>query len=369
MMSLHTLSSIPDTRPYPKEMNKNDLLAYADTLVRAESSARIKLAEEQLHGELAQMLANRHYLGFSVALSLAPSAAHYRILWQALIAQLSAQNTQIQWLALPVVLVCGANTQRTLPSELPLAPMKAILTKNPLFAPLNQAHWLPFWLDSAKLSDIDAGTWFAAKEEADCHTLAATFQAPHLSIEAGQSVHVVYALCYGAANLRDLANRATGEMALPLMQVFQEAFNAEGLTTFANPLPLDIPAAALATGSAMRQRMACDVFVANAIRSIRLQYPRVGVVIAAGQNGVLYFSFQPQESDSTVPSLTFTWHLAAGEEIGEVVHNLLDLLIECHVEHVRILTRIVGEEGMPHYLQAAQEGFNPFFDQTRTFNA
>lgn len=369
MNSIKKPFSIPDTRPYPSEINKNDFLVHADTLLQAASPARIKLAEEQMRGELAQMLENNHYLGFSVALSLAPSAAHYRVLWQALIEQMNAQKGQIQWLALPVVLVCGANHNTTLSTTLPLSEIKAVFASNPLFSPLNNAHWLPFMVDGAVLSNIDAGTWFAAKEEAACKALFSRFQAADIDIQSGQSVHVLYAICYGEEHLCKLAARATGEMALPLMQVFQAAFNSASNTIFANPLHLNTPIAALCEGSAMRQRMACDVFIANAIRAIRLQHPRVGVVLASGEDGVLYIGLQTQEANNALPPQIFTWHLAAGEEIGEVVQNILDLLHECQVEHVRILPRVFKQENLPTYAQAINEGFNPFFDQQRTFDA
>ena len=80
------------------------------------------------------------------------------------------------------------------------------------------------------------------------------------------------------------------------MQVWQTSLTRPGLTLFANPLAPASPLHALTEGSHMRTRMAMDVFAANAIRAIRLQSPRVGVVMAAQQGGKILFGFNATDS-------------------------------------------------------------------------
>jgi hypothetical protein len=153
------------------------------------------------------------------------------------------------------------------------------------------------------------------------------------------------------------------EAALPLMQVWQQALTQSGLTLFANPLQPATPLAALTEGSHMRQRMALDVFAANAIRAIRLQSPRVGVVMAAQQGGTLLFGFNATDGAFEVAEQVFAWPLSPVERIETVQQDFLDLMVECQVEHIRLLHDALPERTeLPTYAQALNlPGHNPLF--------
>ncbi|MFV2030723.1 conjugal transfer protein [Neisseria sp. S1] len=361
----HTL---PDTRPYPTDPVKNDLLLYADQIVRSNSGAQRKLAEESLRAGIYTMLNQNHYLGLSVAMSMAPDAERYRALLNGLDETLQAKtDEEVQWFAMPVVLVAGNNQNLVLNLDTPSVEISACLANYPSLRPLAQATWLPKLIQAQELAAIKAGQWFQAKQNTVvAEQFAAALPQHNLNIEAGQSVHVVFALGYGNKNIQTALNQNLREAALPLMQVWQEALKYPGLTLFTNPLAPATPLHAITEGSHMRLRMALDVFAANAIRAIRLQSPRVGVVIAAQEGGNLLFGFNATDSQFELQPQVFSWPLSPAEKIETIRQNFLDLMLECRVENIRQLDHPISEqEELPGYAAALKlPGFNPLFAES-----
>ncbi len=362
-----TRHTLPDTRPYPAEPVKNDLLLYAGQIAAAAGGAQRKLSEESLQAAIHGMFEQNHYLGLSVAMSMAPDAATYQALLNGLDQVLHAKtDSECQWFALPVVVVAGSNQPATLSTHTPIAELTACLANYPHTRILTQAVWLPELIRAEDLAEVKAGDWFAAKQNAEAAAaFAATLPARALNVEAGQSVHVLYALGYGDATLSSALGNNLKDAALPLMQVWQQALAQPGLTLFTNPLTPNTPLAAIAEGSHMRLRMALDVFAANAIRAIRLQSPRVGVVMAAQQGGKLLFGFNATDSAFEVQPQVFSWPLSPVERIETVQQNFLDLLVECQVENIRLLHDPLPEHAdLPTYAQAQNlGGHNPLFAQ------
>ncbi|MDO5068756.1 MAG: conjugal transfer protein [Neisseria zoodegmatis] len=356
---------LPDTRPYPTDPVKNSLLTYATQIAGSTSSAQRKLSAESLQAEIYMMLQQNHYLGLSVAMSMAPDTESYRALFNSLDDTLQAKSDdEIQWFALPVVLVAGCNQAQTLPLDTPAVELCACLADYPHLRELIHATWLPKLVRSSDLAAINAGKWFAAKQsEAAAQALAAQLPQADLDIPQNQSVHVVFALGYGKKNLQTALNPNLGEAALPLMQVWQTSLTRPGLTLFANPLAPASPLQALTEGTHMRTRMAMDVFAANAIRAIRLQSPRVGVVMAAQQGGKILFGFNATDSAFELANQVFTWPLSPADRIEIIQQNFLDLIVECQVENIRLLHEALPEDAeLPTYAQALNlPGHNPLF--------
>ncbi|MDO4997506.1 MAG: conjugal transfer protein [Neisseria sp.] len=359
---------LPDTRPYPSDPVKNELLLHAASIAQSNSKAQTQLASETLQARIFEMLQQNHYLGLSVAMSMAPDSASYSALFHALDSVLAAKTEdEVQWFALPVVVVAGCNQASDLPLNTPDAALSACLENYPHTRAFSHAQctWLPKLIPAAQLAAIDAGTWFAAKQNAQAAAqFANTLQtAESLHIEAGQSVHVLFALAYGSANIQPFLGKNLQDAALPLMQVWQENLKTAGLTLFTNPLSPASPLNALNEGNHIRLRMALDVFSTNAIRAIRLQSPRVGVVLAAQEGGRLLFGFNATESQFELLPQVFAWPLSPMERVEIVQQNFLDLLAECQVENVRLLHDALPEGAeLPNYAQALQlAGHNPFF--------
>lgn len=356
---------LPDTRPYPETPVKNNLLLHASNLVHSTSAAQRKLSAESLQTEIRGMFQQNHYLGLSVAMSMVADAESYTILFDNLTTVLNAEkDEESQWFAMPLVLVAGCNQDQTLPLDVPAAALFAVLENHPHLRAFNQATWLPFTVSSTALSQINAGQWFEAKQNAAAAAqFAAQFTPSELQIPAGQSVHVVFALGYGDKKLQASLNQNLLKAGLPLMQVWQEALTRPGLTLFVNPLAPDAPLPALTNGSHMRQRMAMDVFATNAIRAIRMQSPRVGVVVAAKAGGLIQFGFNATDSAFEIAPQVYTWTLSPTDNIAVILQNFLDLMAECRVEHVYILHDAIPENSeLPTYAQALKStGHNPFF--------
>ena len=355
---------LPDPRPYPADPVKNELLLHAEAVAANRSRAQSKLSGDTLHSLIFQMLQSRHLTSLSVALTMAPSDAVYRALWQAMEQTLRpAAAEETGWLALPVVLVAGCNQAVALPAALDAAALHAKLAEFEPTRHLAQTVWLPALLIAEQISRIKLEQWFAAKQSraAAEQFAAAQTGAAEIAIPSGQSVHVVYALGYNAPE----APGKLGQAALPLMQYWQERFALPGLTLFANPLDPAAPLEAIRNGSHTRQRMALDVFAANAIRAVRLQSPRVGVAVAAQEGGQIVFSFSATDNSYGLVPQTFRWQLSPTDSVDTVVQNFLDLMAECQVEHIRLLRDILPENAaMPDYPQALElNGFNPLFSE------
>lgn len=358
---------LPDTRPFPTDPVKNDLLLYATQIAHATSNAQRTLATEQLRAKLHEMLAQNFYLGLSVAMSMAADETIYTALMNALTDVLNAKNNdEVQWFAMPVVVVVGAKQAAQIHTKIDTQQLANGLANNAEFADLAQATWLPHLIRADEFAQIKADKWFNAKQNIQAaQQFAESLPAHELSVAADQSVHVLYALGYGEAKLAACLGRHLRETALPLMQVWQQLLATQGLTLFTNPLSPNAPLAALADASHMRLRMALDVFAGNAIRAVRLQSPRVGVVMAAQEGGNLLFGFNTTDQAFELPKLTFTWHLSPRENIGVVQQNFLDLMADCQVEHVYQLHDVLPENAELPTFAAAQKlaGHNPFFAQ------
>lgn len=356
---------LADTRPYPETPVKNNLLLHASNLAHSTSAAQRKLSAESLQTEIRGMFQQNYYLGLSVAMSMVADAESYKVLLDNLTTVLNAEKEEeSQWFAMPLVLVAGCNQDQTLPLNVPTATLFAVLENHPHLRAFNQATWLPFLVPSTALSEINAGQWFEAKQNPEAAAqFAAQFRPSELQIPSGQSVHVVFALGYGDKKLQDSLNQNLLKAGLPLMQVWQEALAQPGLTLFVNPLSPDTPLSALTAGSHMRQRMAMDVFSTNAIRAIRMQSPRVGVVVAAKAGGQIQFGFNATDSAFEITPQVYTWTLSPTDNIAVIQQNFLDLMAECRVEHVYMLHDVVPENSeLPTYAQALKStGHNPFF--------
>ena len=357
---------LPDTRPYPQSPIKNHLLLNAYQLAHNSSSASRKLSAGQLQTEIRTMLSQNHYINLSLAMTMAPDVGTYTSLIQSVGEVLKAENdNEAQWFALPVVLVAGCKKEQTLPLTLPTEALFACLQNYPNLRALTQnTQWLPYLVQSTDLSSVTPGEWFQAKQNDEAAgAFLQKFEYKPLVLPEGQSVHVVYALGYGDKSIQTALGLNLQQAGLPLMQVWQEHLALDGVTLFTNPLSPNTPLDTLTEGSHTRQRMAMDVFATNAIRAIRMQSPRVGVVAAAKADGKLQFSFNATDSAFEVVPQTFTWELASTDNIAIVQQNFLDLMAECRIEHLYLLHNPLGEnENIPTYAQALKlEGHNPFF--------
>ncbi|XXQ68712.1 conjugal transfer protein [Neisseriaceae bacterium B1] len=359
-----TQKTLPDTRPYPTDPVKNDLLLYAKQIAHS-SGATQKLAQENLLAQVNQQFTQRHTLGLSVAMSMAPDVESYCVLMDSTASALDAKtDDEIQWFALPVILVSGSKQAHTLTSETPINAINQVLGNYPHLRILTQATWLPNLIRADDFSHIKPESWYAAKRDSQAAAeFAAKLPQHTLTLPKDQSVHVLYAVGYGERSIQAALGQNLREAALPLMQAWQTHLVQTGLTLFTNPLNPNNPIQALADARFMRLRMALDVFAANAIRAVRLQSPRVGVVMAAQQGGKLLFGFDAAESVYSLQNQIFTWELSPRDNIASIQQNFLDLMTDCQVENLYLLHDALPENAaLPNYADAHKlAGHNPLF--------
>ncbi|EFE48468.1 hypothetical protein NEIELOOT_02825 [Neisseria elongata subsp. glycolytica ATCC 29315] len=154
---------LPDTRPYPAEPVKRELLMHAEQAARG--GAQGKLAAEALRAQIYGMLSQNFYLNLSVALSMTPSEAAYGTMMAALNDVLQAKtDEEIQWFALPVILVAGCKQAAALTAAAPAPELSACLANYPHTRALSRATWLPQLFTAGQISEINAGQWFKAKQ-------------------------------------------------------------------------------------------------------------------------------------------------------------------------------------------------------------
>lgn len=354
---------IQDPRQYPATPPGNELLRHASMMLHASNAADKSLSASELQAAINRMLAEDHFLGLSVALSMVPNQATYQTIWQALNKSLVPQNEQqVQWFALPIIVVVGTQQEANLNPQTPVAAINECFKTHDVTAHADAIHWHPELLSATSLSAIKASQWYQAKEDTTAaQALLDALPASVLYAPQGQSVEVVYALGYTQAATTLPLGSALRQAALPLMQVFNEHFKQAGCTIFANPLPPYPVFNAMVEGGKMRLQMALDVFAGNAIRAVRLQSGRVGVVIAPQEGGNLMFTFNATESNYGLPEQVFAWPLSPLDNMELILQNFLELLVECQVEHVRLCQDIVPlDAALPSYEEALKgQSVNP----------
>ena len=150
-------STLPDTRPYPATPVKGDLLLYAGQIAHAKTGAERKIAQETLCTKIAEMFAQRHPLWLSVAMSMSPDPETYIALMDGIDEVLRAKtDDEVQWFALPVVVVAGTKQPAPLPESCPAAELCAVLENYPALRPLSHAQWLPQLLRADDFAQITA---------------------------------------------------------------------------------------------------------------------------------------------------------------------------------------------------------------------
>ncbi|SUA24045.1 Uncharacterised protein [Neisseria gonorrhoeae] len=232
--------TLPDTRPYPQNPIKNHLLLNAYQLAHNSSQASRKLSSGQLQTEIRGMLEQNHYINLSLALTMSPDAGTYAALLSSVNAVLDCEKEgEVQWFALPVVLVSGCKKERAIEMKLPTEALFACLQNYPHLRALTQeTQWLPYLVHSSDLSAVAPDEWWRAKQNTEAAAQHLRRFAPRpLLLPEGQSVHVVYVLGFGSGKVQAALGQNLLQAGLPLMQVWQEILHRKALRC----LPIRFP--------------------------------------------------------------------------------------------------------------------------------
>jgi hypothetical protein len=352
---------IADPRVFPEHIDAvhAPLLELASASLAASSSARA----DEIDGILVKALAERVGRGDGLLLAelfaAAPSGALARHLWRRLIAAwreasraAAGEGVAATLFALPVVIVAGSQ-----PGAAALA-LAGILQDCDRIAAILQEHGAlagnrTFALASA-LATADAvdvprlPTLLGWQRQALAGGGGGRDLAPTpIAVQAGQEgVHLRFLIGTAlAAPTVDLLGTAdTTRWVMPLAQELARQLAVPGATVLALPRAPLSPPAALQQGRAAQRAVGAQLFASNAIRRLRASVGEPSAVISAHRcpaapgGGELRLSlssvFDPRKAEG------FRCPLFPGDTAGDVAVMLIELLRDCRVVDVRVLSGI-----------------------------
>mgnify|MGYP001762754730 len=114
------------------------------------------------------------------------------------------------------------------------------------------------------------------------------------------------------------------------------------------------PLTGLIHGVYMRNKMALELYAAQAIYSLKLNHQPVAVVVASRLGGSLEIDFQ-SIADSTL-HFNYSWQLLPADCLDQIIDELCQLLDECKVDRQRLLKLPLDyEEPIPTYEKSLQQ--------------
>jgi hypothetical protein len=288
----------------------------------------------------------------------APSGAVARHLWRRLVAAWDeaaasgCDTVRATLFAMPVVIVAGqsaAGPETQVEGVLPdSARLRGILLDhgalggNRSFGIANVLA-APDAIDVARLPELL--TWTQIGDGA-LAALRAIEPAP-LQVAGGeQAVHLRFligtALAAPGASL--LADARVGSWGVPLAQEIARQLATTGVSALALPRAPRSPLLALQEGRAAQREVGAQLFASNAIRRLRASVGEPAATISAHRcatapgGGELRLSLS--SAFDTRQAEGFRCPLFPSDSVGDVAATLLDLLHDCRVTEVRVLSGV-----------------------------
>lgn len=350
---------LPDPRTFPPAEAASAEARVLHALAAASLSAETGVVAHAFDADLASRVGALVDAGDGAALARAlaesPSSAVYRHLWRAVASHVErAHEAGIGpvLFALPVVVVTAAegDAEHVLDAVI-AAPgdLAAILVEHRALGGNRQ-----FALSGALCSAdaIDIGAMPALMRAASLQGPGVGFApldlapAPLAAVPGGERVHLRFvAGCALAASVRAIAGDAgVGKWGIPFTQALSRALARPGVSLVAMPrAPQSLPAA-VATGRGVQREASAALFASNAIRKLRASVGEPVAVLSAHRvpgapaGGELRLSLSsplaPRDAEG------FRCPLHPLDRVADVATMLADLLRECRVGDVRVLSGI-----------------------------
>lgn len=302
-----------------------------------------------LHADLVAALVARDVRALVDALDTAPSAVCQRQLLRGIDAAWAdpavdaGASLVAHGFALPVVLVAASDTPVALPMVLAepgqvialmqehgaLAGNAAIALANALAGQAQVgvgalAQWLD-WRDAAS-----AANTLRDVAHAPLH-IAGKQEGAHLRFLVGSALAAPGASLFGRTG--------AGSLATPLARHLSAAFAAPGLQLLALPRAPEPPVAALRSGQLAQREVALGLFASNAIRTLRANFGEPSAVVSAhgtADGGELRVSLSSVFGERDAEG--FRCPLFAYDRIDDVVSAIADLLRECRLVDIRVIS-------------------------------
>jgi hypothetical protein len=250
--------------------------------------------------------------------------------------------------AVPVCIVAGATTTeptrvvvdgvlRDIDALVALLQTNGALAGNRSFALANVLVGARA-IDVSKLGQLRAASGLDAPPP--------TLEPAPLEVHAGESVHLRFLIgrAIGAAGVDVLRDTGVGRWGLPLARALNEQLRTPGVSLVALPrAAMPIPAA-LDVGRAVQRDISAELFASAAIRALRAGVGEPTAVISAHASadapggGELRVSLSSPLSPRDASGFRCPIH--AGERVDDVATMLVDLLRDCRVTDIRLLSGI-----------------------------
>lgn len=306
---------------------------------------------------LREHLAGRGETTLAALFEDAPSVAVHRHLWRLLVTRALVGDSvdaglAVRWFAIPIVLVAGVAGAEVACVRVPavLKSASAIrellrehgaLGGNETFA-LANALVAADAIDLAELPRLVQ----AATRLSDGNALAAPDLAPAAIEVRGEAAHLRFivgtAIAAPGAGLFDAQH--TGSWGAAIARTLMADLATPGVSVLALPRPaLSLPAA-VAHGRAAQREVAAQLFASNALRQLRASVGEPAAVISAHAasdapgGGELRLSLSSPLSPRDAQG--FRCPLFAGERVHDVATMLVDLLRDCRVTDVRVISGV-----------------------------
>jgi hypothetical protein len=353
----------PRTFSEPAEPSHAPLIELAEASLAAISAARADAIDRTLTAALAERLESGDALLLAALIAAAPSVAIARQLWRRLIdawglasRRSAAGGVAATLFAVPVVVIAG--TQSTVDIPVPVPRIAGVLSDTSRLAAILLEHRALAGNESFGLADalvaadaVDIPRWsellawqrLVGRRESVERDLP---PAP-IAVQPGQqSVHLRFLIgtTLAASEVDVLAATVGAGWAMPLAKELARQLALPDVSVLALPRAPQSPPAALQQGRAAQREVGVQLFASNAIRRLRAAVGEPSAVISAHRSvaapggGELRLSlsspFDPQQAEG------FRCPLFPTDQVGDVASMLVDLLRDCRVADVRVLSGV-----------------------------
>jgi hypothetical protein len=361
LTTLTTATDIADPRVFPERVEAAFALHVerAAASLASSSASGAENCDALVASDMAHALNAGNAMWLAGLLAAAPSAAIARQLWRQLVSawEQTTHSEQgavgVTLFAMPIVIV-AARADDAAPSRLEGAlpdsgRLRAILLEHGALAG-NRSFALANGLAASDAIDVprlpDLLTWTRLPDATGKAPLHAVEPAPIQLIAGEQTVHLrfIVGTALAAPGAPLLADSRVDGWGVPFAQELARQLSPTELTVLALPRAPRSPLLALHEGRTAQREVGAQLFASDAIRRLRASVGEPSAVISAHRCPTALGGGELRLSLSSVfdsrQAKGFRCPLFAPERVGDVAAMLLDLLHDCRVAGVHVLSGV-----------------------------
>jgi len=358
---LTVAADVPDPRVFPERVEATFALQVdrAAASLASSSASGADQYDGLVTSDMARALSAGNGMWLAGLLGAAPSAAVARQLWRELVsawdhATRSEQGAVgVTLFAMPIVIVAAraddgaaSRLEGALPDS---GRLRAILLEHGALAG-NRSFALANGLAASDAIDVprlpQLLTWTRLPDSTGSAPLHEVEPAPVQLIAGEQTVHLRFIIgtALAAPGAPLLADSRVGGWGVPFAQELARQLSPAELTVLALPRAPRSPLLALHEGRTAQREVGAQLFASNAIRRLRASVGEPSAVISAHRCPTALGGGELRLSLSSVfdsrQAEGFRCPLFTPERVGDVAAVLLDLLHDCRVTDVHVLSGV-----------------------------